>query len=159
MLFDTEIAEVTDALLPAALVPEALMALRGLVYRSREYKENRGYYGDVYVKLKEVAASALDVAATAEQKAEGRVLGAIINKLKILPNIAVESFGTDKSKSTLTTDDNWEELARDVLSALYLPPGSSGQRDFIVATRAMPLDCFGSWPRDEAYYALRGWYV
>lgn len=149
------------------LTPTALFALRGLVYRSHEYRENIGYYGDVYALVKVTVAAGktayavpeVDRDATQiEQVALAQTLAAVVNKLSQLPGIAVESQGSDTRRNFLSSTDNWEELAKDVLDALFQPLGNDAieTHAYLTVNRKM-FDCvrqFG-YP-DELFLTLRG---
>jgi hypothetical protein len=118
----------------AELTSLGLLSLRGLVYRSKEYGDNRGYYGDVYAVIKAAATAgkaALDVPPETrddtqnEQLAVAQYLAAVCWKLGTLPGIAVESEGSQERRNFFSSVVNWEELARDVLNQLYIPPGEN----------------------------------
>jgi hypothetical protein len=143
-------------------------ALANLVYRSDAYKENVGFYGDVYSRVKaavDAGVAALEVAegdrddAQLEAIAVAQVLAAVAYRLNRTPKIAVESEGSEQRRSFFSSRVNWEELALDVLDNLFLPIGSSGSvtdNAFTVADRRL-LDWNCTQTADEAMMTMRGW--
>lgn len=164
MLKDTEISAVStnppDATYFGTILSDtALMALRNLVYRSQEWRNNRGYYMDVYAAMVAARTAALAGGATGEQKAVAQVLAAVVLKLRRTPGIRVEDEGSQEAKSFYSSPDNWEELALDVLGILYLPAGggATGSGSFIVATRDVVSDFLCHRPNnDELFLTCNG---
>ena len=64
-----------------------------------------------------------------------KVLRAILAALDALPNIVVESSGTDKAPSFFSAETNWNALAKDVLNLLYGTPIILGQTSFVIVQR------------------------
>lgn len=140
-------------------------ALAGLVYRSSAYKQCAGYYGNVYAKIK--AAVAAGVVALAvpvidrtetqlEELATAMTLAAVAYRLSRTPKIAVVSFGNEQARSEFSSQENWEELALDVLDNLVLPLGSAGSTTdnaFIVTDRIL-LDTRNCQYADEAMMVM-----
>jgi hypothetical protein len=148
------------------LTRTAMMALKGLVYRSTQYRNNAGYYGDIYIVIKAAAAAGVTALATPVDSrtdtqqdvvALAQTLAAIANKLASVPGIAVESEGSQERRAFFSSRVNWEELANDVLDALYLPIGSalSSSEAFLVVDRN-PLMCWGQQTPDELFGAVAG---
>src|SRR4051812_16800843 len=102
--------------------PYAQKAIANLTYRSKQYLDNTGYYGNVYKKVKAaVAAGQLALAAPLPHDdtqidaiAQAQVLAAVAYRLKTTINIAAEDEGSDQSRGFFSSTINWEELARDV---------------------------------------------
>jgi hypothetical protein len=148
MLTDAEIAAVAPPNgVDVVLTNMAQIALRNLVFRSKEYKDNAGYYGDVFAQIQVVSTAAINsLGSGSVAEAMGQALGAVVNKMKTLPGVRVEDEGSQNAKVFFSSPDNWEELALDVLSTLYVPPGgvnSTQQYAFVVRNTMsdFPQDC------------------
>lgn len=60
---------------------------------------------------------------------------AVLTALGELPELVVESQGSDTRPSHFTTKENWDSLALDVLNTLYvLPAGLLGHQSFAVTS-------------------------
>jgi hypothetical protein len=149
----------------SVLTPVALRALRGLVYGSKEYRANIGYYGDVYAVIKDtITAGKLAylvdegtrTAEQIEQVATAQTLAAVVFKLDTFPALATESEGSDKRRTFFSTTVNWEELAKDVLDTLFQPVGEAGSSSntYIVVDRNM-FDCSNQAYPDEMFLTTR----
>jgi hypothetical protein len=152
--------------LSAITPPYAQKALANLAYRSTLYRENVGYYGNVYVKIK--AAIVAGKAALAapdphddtqiDQIAQAQVLAAVAYRLSRTINIAVEDEGSEQARGFFSSTVNWEELARDILDELFLPLGAAGSStdtSFIVADRT-GIDWRNFLTADEAMSVMSG---
>jgi hypothetical protein len=164
MLTDTEIGQGV-----AAVDAKGQLALANLVRRSARF---RGYAAEIATTIKDAvtAGTAItdpppsDPAPTFEQlmaQAKAKALGAVLIKLRGIPGLVVESEGTDKRRTHFTTPENWEELAQDVIMALYDDPtGYMTQQLFAVVERG--VRCYvedGRLHNDEFYTQTSGPYV
>jgi hypothetical protein len=85
----------------------------------------------------------------------------VLNKLRGIPGLVVESEGTDKRRTHFATNENWEELAQDVILTLYDDPsGYMTQQYFAVVTRGFPTYfAEGRFNNDELYLQVSGGYT
>lgn len=141
------------------LTRKALRALASLCLRSTEYRANVGYYGDVHAKIKAAwqAGLAANVIAEVERTetqhdelSSAHTLAAVAFKLSAIPGIAVESEGSQDRKNFFSTQINWDELALDVLGALYVIVGdTAGVTSAFLVVDRLPLP-----PTDVSCYPV-----
>jgi hypothetical protein len=158
------------------LTPRAVLALSNLVKRSTAFKNAGLYYLDINTKVQGTvtaahaqdpsvlsagSVAAADAAAIAAGAAPAdlalaKALAAVGTKLATLPGIAVESEGTEKARSFFSAENNWNELALDIISTLYDTPPVVAQ-GFGVATRRIAERCGLEWIYgDELRFSMRG---
>jgi hypothetical protein len=146
--------------------PYSQKALANLAYRSALYRENTGYYGDVYAKIKAAIRAGQDAIAAPlphddtqiDQIAQAQVLAAVAYRLNTTINIAVEDEGSDQARGFFSSTVNWEELARDVLDELFLPLGAAGSStdNAFFSTTRQTLDVWCTLSADEAMAIMSG---
>lgn len=159
------------------LTPQAQLALANLVRRSSAFAKAGGFYVDVLTVIKAAAdaahvpaviavnpasvaaadAAALLAGSTPEDLALVKGLAAVCMKLAGLPGVAVESHGSEKAQRFFSAAINWDELALDVISTLYITPPIVGSA-FAVATRKICDGAGQPWlyrSMDELRFSVR----
>lgn len=120
------LAQITAEAQTPALTAEQQLALETLVKAYPGYSNAVGRWPLLSAKIDAEQA-------TPTVKTKG--LKAVLTALNDLPEVVVESSGSDKSPSYFTTQANWNALAQDVLNMLYELPIILGQQSFVLVQR------------------------
>lgn len=107
-----------------ALTESQVLNLTLLVKQYALYVRNLGLFSNLAEKLQ---------AEVDTPTVKTKVLKAVLTALGELPELVVESQGSDTRPSHFTTKENWDSLALDVLNTLYeLPAGLLVHQSFAV---------------------------
>lgn len=121
MLTPAQIAAETTS---PALTDEQVLNLSLLVKQYSVYVRNLGLFPDLAAKLE---------AEQTTPTVKTQALKAVLTALGDLPELVVESQGSDTRPSHFTTKENWDSLALDVLNTLYvIPAGLLNHQSFAV---------------------------
>jgi hypothetical protein len=118
----------------AALTDEQVMALSLVVKQYEPYKQAIGKWPDIEGVLDEIK-TAQEGTPTDKSPTQTKALKAVLAALGKLPNIVVESEGTDDSSGFFGTKANWDALAQDILNILYPTEQILGAQSILVVQR------------------------
>lgn len=96
-----------------------------LVKRFPLYINNMGLFPDLETKLNEERDTPTVIT---------QVLKAVLTQVGVLPPFVVESQGSEQEPAHFTTNENWYDLALDVLNCFYTVPGYLTRQSYALKT-------------------------
>jgi hypothetical protein len=134
---------ITDADIAAGKLPLSnakRLALAMLVKRVPANKRRPSNVSDIAARIAAVAGTdpngvpAVPATPTIDD-VKGMALDAVLTRLRGLPGVVVQDEGSDKERVFLSTAENWQELAQDVLDVLYESQGTS--QTYLIVQRTL----------------------
>ena len=127
-------AQIAAESITPPLTDVQVMNLTLLVRRFPVYYNNLGLFPDFLTKL-------TDEKATPTVKTQA--LKAVLTQVGNLPEFVVESQGSREEPSHFTTNENWYDLAMDVLNLYYEVPMGLGRQNYALAQTLSYADILG----------------
>jgi hypothetical protein len=122
-----------------ALTDQQVLTLTLLVKRAPVYYSNVGLFPNLSTKLTDEQTTPTVIT---------QALKAILTALGDIPEIVVESQGSRDAESHFSTNENWVELAVDVLNLFYTLAGVSRQSYAITRDQLKAVDLLANYKRN-----------
>lgn len=124
------------------ITDEQIMNLTLLVRRYPVYINNLGLFPELQTKL---------IAEQTTPTVKTKGLKAVLTQLGVIPTFVVESQGSRDRPSHFATNDNWYDLALDVLDLFYEVPAGLTRQNYAVKSPISEEELFGINTRNNIF--------